>query len=547
MLLGFTANAQYDAYQVLSGGSTSGNGRAPQGAAKVNKSVWLITAAEMAAAGYTNGMQINGLGFQYQAAQTAPTTSTTYNVYLENVASTVVANAKSTTWATAISTMTLVNNANITVPASTGYADFMFAGGSTFTYTGGAIYVAFDYQNTGTPDALGNVAFCNTAITGGLKGALNATGAAITTVAASNFRPVTRLLKAVACSRPTNLSATAVYTNTTAQLSWTAGTGGTVDFEYGPYNYIVGNGTTTTAVASPYTQSGLTASTPYEYYVRKNCSGAGYSVWEGPYPFHTTFLPIDPTYNTGFNYDDLPMIGWKNEPTTDNSFSDWYAQYGAASPTGLVQEGVASAFSVIGVTTAPLNTWMYSRGVNLTAGSTVTVSWYDKNYQSGTTTTALYNVTYGIAQYLGEQVNTVAAQVSTNSTTWTLKSYTFTAPSTGVFYFGFQNVTAANAAGTHALGIDNFTVTEVLATDSFVNNKFSVSPNPTTGLINVTNNEGINVNEITVTDLNGRVIKTSKFNNVSNISINISDLSAGIYMMNIKSEAGTATKKVVKE
>lgn len=86
-----------------------------------------------------------------------------------------------------------------------------------------------------------------------------------------------------------------------------------------------------------------------------------------------------------------------------------------------------------------------------------------------------------------------------------------------------------------------------VAENNVVTNKFSVSPNPTTGLINVTNNEGINVNEITVTDLNGRVVKTSKFDNVSNISINISDLSAGIYMMNIKSEAGTATKKIVKE
>ena len=59
--------------------------------------------------------------------------------------------------------------------------------------------------------------------------------------------------------------------------------------------------------------------------------------------------------------------------------------------------------------------------------------------------------------------------------------------------------------------------------------------------------KGINVNEITVTDLNGRVVKTSKFDNVTNIEMNISDLSSGMYMMSIKSDAGTATKKIVKQ
>jgi Secretion system C-terminal sorting domain len=116
------------------------------------------------------------------------------------------------------------------------------------------------------------------------------------------------------------------------------------------------------------------------------------------------------------------------------------------------------------------------------------------------------------------------------------------------------NFLAATGTGNTVAGIgifDNISV-KATATDTLLgiesindnSSKFSVSPNPTNGLINVTNNDGINVNEIIVTDLNGRVVKSNKFDNVSNIQLDITDLSTGMYMMNIKSDQGTATKKV---
>jgi hypothetical protein len=74
----------------------------------------------------------------------------------------------------------------------------------------------------------------------------------------------------------------------------------------------------------------------------------------------------------------------------------------------------------------------------------------------------------------------------------------------------------------------------------------SVFPNPATDVINVTNAENILVNGITVTDLNGRTVKTAKFDGVANASISISDLASGIYMMTVSSDKGSMTKKIVK-
>jgi hypothetical protein len=54
------------------------------------------------------------------------------------------------------------------------------------------------------------------------------------------------------------------------------------------------------------------------------------------------------------------------------------------------------------------------------------------------------------------------------------------------------------------------------------------------------------VNAISITDLNGRVVKQNSFTDVTNVQVNISDLSSGVYMMNITTDKGSVTKKIIK-
>ena len=76
--------------------------------------------------------------------------------------------------------------------------------------------------------------------------------------------------------------------------------------------------------------------------------------------------------------------------------------------------------------------------------------------------------------------------------------------------------------------------------------QFSISPNPTTDIVNISSSENINVSDVSVADLNGRIVKQLKFNNISNVQVNLSDLSAGMYMMSVTSDQGIATKKIIK-
>jgi hypothetical protein len=105
-----------------------------------------------------------------------------------------------------------------------------------------------------------------------------------------------------------------------------------------------------------------------------------------------------------------------------------------------------------------------------------------------------------------------------------------------------------NGVDQYVMFLDNISVTSTnLSVDDFVSSKFSISPNPVKSMLSVSNAENINVNAISIADLNGRVIKETKYSNVSNMEVDLSELSSGMYIMNINSDQGIATKKIVKE
>lgn len=178
---------------VLTGASTSGNARAPIGNFRFERGHYLITAAEMSAAGFVNGDAITDVTWFFGAAASVATAGN-IAVYFENTANTT--NTKSITWATAISTMTNSRPlAAFTLPG-TPTLSYTVPITSAFTYTGGGLYVGFEWTfPTGTL-ATGTNILCNTALAASLFSAQsNAALPATLTATASAFRPVTSFIK----------------------------------------------------------------------------------------------------------------------------------------------------------------------------------------------------------------------------------------------------------------------------------------------------------------------------------------------------------------
>ena len=84
------------------------------------------------------------------------------------------------------------------------------------------------------------------------------------------------------CPKPTALVASNINT-TGFDLAWTEnGTASTWNIEYGPVGFIQGSGTMISNVTNPYTVTGLTPGTTYQFYVQSNC-GSELSLWSSPF------------------------------------------------------------------------------------------------------------------------------------------------------------------------------------------------------------------------------------------------------------------------
>jgi gliding motility-associated-like protein len=108
------------------------------------------------------------------------------------------------------------------------------------------------------------------------------------------------IIQQVNCVAPTNLSAGA-FSTSSGTLSWTNGTFGTstsweVAVQPAGSSIPTGAGTQTNTNTN-FPVTGLTAATPYQYWVRADCGNGTFSAWSGPFLFNTTICDV-----VGCNY-----------------------------------------------------------------------------------------------------------------------------------------------------------------------------------------------------------------------------------------------------
>ncbi len=88
--------------------------------------------------------------------------------------------------------------------------------------------------------------------------------------------------EAPSCPKPQNLTVVTT-SNNSATLNWIPGGVATNwVIEYGPPGFTLGNGTQVVATTQPFTVTGLSANTAYEFYVQDSCGVGDVSVWTGP-------------------------------------------------------------------------------------------------------------------------------------------------------------------------------------------------------------------------------------------------------------------------
>lgn len=122
-------------------------------------------------------------------------------------------------------------------------------------------------------------------------------------------------------------------------------------------------------------------------------------------------------------------------------------------------------------------------------------------------------------------------------------SITWTATENGTYIIGINEAENCGVANQIDNGYPAITNNGVASTGNFTTSTFSVYPNPVKDVLNISNSMNAEINTVIVTDINGRTVK--QFGAVS--QINVSDLNAGVYFVNINSNEGSTTKKIVKQ
>lgn len=186
------------------------------------------------------------------------------------------------------------------------------------------------------------------------------------------------ILEAPACPQPSNLAVVNATSNS-VQLSWNAATATAWEVQYGSPGFILGSGTTVAAGSNPFTITGLTPNTPYQFYVRENCGVAGSSVWIGPInsrtlcvpfavPFFENFDGSDWVSGTGaLNSNDQISPCWSRNPvgnTNSANFNFFWGTFQGA--TGSFQTG-PSADHTTGLTAGK---YIYTESI-IAGGSTL--------------------------------------------------------------------------------------------------------------------------------------------------------------------------------
>lgn len=328
-------------------------------------------------------------------------------------------------------------------------------------------------------------------------------------------------------------------------ITWDAPTLGTpqgYQVEYGEEGFTQGEGEVMNVATNQATFDELTGGTTYEFYIRTFCGGTDYSMWTGPIAFTPPYGPSDLPYEFGFEAD--PLNGGWTAFLVNETGGDWGIYM--ADETVPAYEGDQFA-AAVGAAAAS-DAWFFSRGINLEADDEVHISYYiAKAVLAGAGNVNNLEVTIGTDATVAGQTTTLATFDDYSVTDYTQQMHTFTAPSSGVYYLGYHYTAPAHVANNFGgILLDAVSVNSELGIIDLTDSGFVMYPNPVSDVLTISN-PGALINSIEIVDLNGRIVKTIDYPGTSELQVNVSDLSAGMYLINTYSGKGLITNKVIKK
>ena len=93
--------------------------------------------------------------------------------------------------------------------------------------------------------------------------------------------------------------------------------------------------------------------------------------------------------------------------------------------------------------------------------------------------------------------------------------------------------------------MDNIDLSLVIGENELVQNTFSFFPNPASNVLNI--NSENNLEQVSITDMSGRTIKTINSSNSNQLKVDVADLTSGVYFIQVVSNGVPQIQKFIKQ
>lgn len=102
------------------------------------------------------------------------------------------------------------------------------------------------------------------------------------------------------------------------------------------------------------------------------------------------------------------------------------------------------------------------------------------------------------------------------------------------------NVYDTKRKGSGSGYVQVYDLKSILSSDLFVSENFNIYPNPTADILNIELDKALTLEKVNIYNTNGQLVKES-----SEKTIDLSSLAKGIYNVQVLTNLGKATKKVI--
>lgn len=232
-----------------------------------------------------------------------------------------------------------------------------------------------------------------------------------------------------------------------------------------------------------------------------------------------------------------PPLGWTTEDT-DGDGANW--DFSSALPhNGTMCARIGFAGSPV----SNAENWLITPCLDLTAGTNYVLEYWYKSYDDTQTSYELES-RFGNAATGAAMTNNIAVDPLFADSSYHLASHTFTVPSSGVYYVGFNGF---GAAPTVSLRLDDASLAVSTGiNDNTIENKVSVYPNPASDFLFVTAKLKGQSTLVIYNNLGQEVMKYS-YNEPFKVQLDVQSLAKGVYTVKINNADGVVINKFVKQ